>query len=121
MSFNLFEMFTHGVCALMPSALGTHYSFYLIYSSQLNIFNLPPFSSSSSSSFPFLYLFYYYYLRRYVFFIKKIQADNLRQQTLHQLRRILTVRQVARCFLVIGEYYGRLRALSSLWASRPRE
>jgi hypothetical protein len=42
MSFNLFEMFTHGVCALMPSALGTHYSFYLIYSSQLNIFNLPP-------------------------------------------------------------------------------
>ncbi|XP_048234269.1 transcription factor TGA9 isoform X2 [Ricinus communis] len=49
------------------------------------------------------------------------QADNLRQQTLHQLRRILTVRQGARCFLVIGEYYGRLRALSSLWASRPRE
>ncbi|KAL0417598.1 UNVERIFIED_CONTAM: Transcription factor TGA9, partial [Sesamum radiatum] len=48
-------------------------------------------------------------------------ADNLRQQTLHQLRRILTVRQAARCFLVIGEYYGRLRALSSLWASRPRE
>lgn len=49
------------------------------------------------------------------------QADNLRQQTLHQLCRILTVRQAARCFLVIGEYYGRLRALSSLWASRPRE
>ncbi|KAM7272838.1 hypothetical protein ACFE04_027502 [Oxalis oulophora] len=49
------------------------------------------------------------------------QADNLRQQTLHQLRRILTVRQAARCFLVIGQYYGRLRALSSLWASRPRE
>ncbi|XP_051134053.1 transcription factor TGA2.2-like isoform X1 [Andrographis paniculata] len=49
------------------------------------------------------------------------QADNLRQQTLHQLLRILTVRQAARCFLVIGEYYGRLRALSSLWASRPRE
>lgn len=49
------------------------------------------------------------------------QADNLRQQTLHQLHRILTVRQAARCFLVIGEYYGRLRALSSLWLSRPRE
>ncbi|KAL2536123.1 bZIP transcription factor family protein [Forsythia ovata] len=49
------------------------------------------------------------------------QADNLRQQTLHQLRRILTVRQAAKCFLVIGEYYDRLRALSSLWASRPRE
>ncbi|CAM8964506.1 unnamed protein product [Rhodiola kirilowii] len=49
------------------------------------------------------------------------QADNLRQQTLHQLRRILTVQQAARCFLAIGEYYGRLRALSSLWASRPHE
>ncbi|PIA28275.1 hypothetical protein AQUCO_07200138v1 [Aquilegia coerulea] len=49
------------------------------------------------------------------------QADNLRQQTLHQMRRILTVRQAARCFLVIGEYYNRLRALSSIWASRPRE
>ncbi|KAL9228577.1 hypothetical protein vseg_004140 [Gypsophila vaccaria] len=49
------------------------------------------------------------------------QADNLRQQTLHQLRRILTIRQAARCFLVIGEYYARLRALSSLWSSRPRE
>ncbi|KAM7528206.1 hypothetical protein LguiB_031616 [Lonicera macranthoides] len=49
------------------------------------------------------------------------QADNLRQQTLHQLPRILTVRQAAKCFLVIGEYYGRLRALSSLWTSRPRE
>ncbi|XP_045832945.1 transcription factor TGA9-like isoform X2 [Trifolium pratense] len=49
------------------------------------------------------------------------QADHLRQQSLHQLCRILTVRQAARCFLIIGEYYGRLRALSSLWASRPRE
>ncbi|KAF7038713.1 hypothetical protein CFC21_048847 [Triticum aestivum] len=49
------------------------------------------------------------------------QADNLRQQTLHQTRRILTTRQAARCFLSIGEYYRRLRALSSLWASRPRE
>ncbi|KAL6905620.1 hypothetical protein ACP4OV_003221 [Aristida adscensionis] len=50
-----------------------------------------------------------------------IQADNLRQQTLHQMHRILTVRQAARCFLAIGEYQNRLRALSSLWASRPRE
>ncbi|KAH6755322.1 bZIP transcription factor family protein [Perilla frutescens var. hirtella] len=49
------------------------------------------------------------------------QADNLRQQTLHQLHRSLTIRQAARCFLVIGEYHSRLRALSSLWASRPRE
>ncbi|PWZ09795.1 hypothetical protein Zm00014a_027414 [Zea mays] len=47
------------------------------------------------------------------------QADNLRQQTLHQMRRILTTRQAARCFLSIGEYYSRLRALSNLWASRP--
>ncbi|KAG6491437.1 hypothetical protein ZIOFF_052788 [Zingiber officinale] len=47
------------------------------------------------------------------------QADNLRQQMIHQLRRTLTVRQAARCFLAIGEYYTRLRALSSLWASRP--
>ncbi|KAF7823235.1 transcription factor TGA9-like isoform X2 [Senna tora] len=47
------------------------------------------------------------------------QADNLRQQTLHQLCRLLTVRQAARCLVVIGEYYARLRALSSLWASRP--
>jgi hypothetical protein len=49
------------------------------------------------------------------------KADNLRQQTLHQMRRILTTRQAARCFLSIGEYYRRLRALSNLWASRPRE
>ncbi|WVZ88369.1 hypothetical protein U9M48_034899 [Paspalum notatum var. saurae] len=38
-----------------------------------------------------------------------IQADNLRQQTLHQMHRILTVRQAARCFLAIGEYHNRLR------------
>uniref|UniRef100_A0A1D1XNC9 Transcription factor HBP-1b(C1) n=1 Tax=Anthurium amnicola TaxID=1678845 RepID=A0A1D1XNC9_9ARAE len=49
------------------------------------------------------------------------QADNLRQLTLHQMRTILTIRQAARCFLAIGEYNSRLRALSSLWASRPRE
>uniref|UniRef100_A0A0D9ZZW3 DOG1 domain-containing protein n=1 Tax=Oryza glumipatula TaxID=40148 RepID=A0A0D9ZZW3_9ORYZ len=49
------------------------------------------------------------------------QADNLRQETLHHMRRILTTRQTARCFLSIGEYNRRLRALSSLWASRPRE
>ncbi|KAG0496416.1 hypothetical protein HPP92_001107 [Vanilla planifolia] len=49
-----------------------------------------------------------------------IQADKLRQQTLHHLCRTLTVRQAARCFLAIGEYSRRWRALSSLWASRPR-
>ncbi|EMS50262.1 Transcription factor HBP-1b(c1) [Triticum urartu] len=49
------------------------------------------------------------------------QADNLRQQTLHHMRRILTTRQTARCFVSLGEYHRRLRALSSIWASRPRE
>jgi hypothetical protein len=39
------------------------------------------------------------------------QADNLRQQTLHQMHRILTIRQAARYFLAIGEYQNRLRAL----------
>ncbi|KAH9317371.1 hypothetical protein KI387_019140, partial [Taxus chinensis] len=48
------------------------------------------------------------------------QADNLRQQTLHQLHRLLTTRQAARCLLSIGEYFTRLRALSSLWSARPR-
>ncbi|KAK1259730.1 TGACG-sequence-specific DNA-binding protein TGA-2.1 [Acorus gramineus] len=49
------------------------------------------------------------------------QADNLRQQTLHRLHHILTVRQAARCFLAIAEYFHRLRALSSLWLARPRQ
>ncbi|KAG6570485.1 Transcription factor TGA9, partial [Cucurbita argyrosperma subsp. sororia] len=49
------------------------------------------------------------------------QADILRQQTLHQLHRMLTVRQAARCFIVISEYYTRLRALSSIWSSRPKD
>ncbi|GMJ02469.1 TGACG sequence-specific binding protein 7 [Hibiscus trionum] len=49
------------------------------------------------------------------------QADHLRQQTLQQMVRILTTRQAARGFLAMGEYFHRLRALSSLWAARPRE
>ncbi|GMI64857.1 TGA1A-related gene 3 [Hibiscus trionum] len=49
------------------------------------------------------------------------QADHLRQQTLQQMVRILTTRQAARGFLATGEYFHRLRALSSLWAARPRE
>ncbi|KAK8914110.1 TGACG-sequence-specific DNA-binding protein TGA-2.1 [Platanthera zijinensis] len=48
------------------------------------------------------------------------QADGLRQQTLHRLHQILTVRQAARCFLAVAEYFHRLRALSSLWLARPR-
>ncbi|KAI9120772.1 hypothetical protein K1719_007805 [Acacia pycnantha] len=46
-----------------------------------------------------------------------LQADNLRQQML----RMLTTRQSARAILAIGDYFSRLRALSSLWLARPRE
>ncbi|KAL5075733.1 hypothetical protein RYX36_014717 [Vicia faba] len=49
------------------------------------------------------------------------QADHLRQETLQQMSRILTTRQSARCLLALGEYFQRLRALSSLWSNRPRE
>uniref|UniRef100_A0A2P2M0Y4 Uncharacterized protein MANES_09G004500 n=4 Tax=Rhizophora mucronata TaxID=61149 RepID=A0A2P2M0Y4_RHIMU len=49
------------------------------------------------------------------------QADNLRQQTLEQMHRILTTRQSARALLTINDYFSRLRALSSLWLARPRE
>ncbi|KAJ4803632.1 bZIP transcription factor family protein [Rhynchospora pubera] len=49
------------------------------------------------------------------------QADNLRQQTLQQMQRILTTRQCARAHIVITDYSSRLRALSSLWLARPRE
>ncbi|KAG2303577.1 hypothetical protein Bca4012_062317 [Brassica carinata] len=49
------------------------------------------------------------------------QADHLRKQTLQQMGKILTTRQAARGLLALGEYFHRLRALSSLWAARPRE
>ncbi|CAN0902257.1 Transcription factor TGA7 [Linum grandiflorum] len=49
------------------------------------------------------------------------QADHLRSQTLHHMSQILTTRQAARGLLALGEYLERLRALSSLWAARPRE
>ncbi|KAF6149263.1 hypothetical protein GIB67_026119, partial [Kingdonia uniflora] len=49
------------------------------------------------------------------------QADQLRQQTLKQMSRILTTRQAARGLLALGDYFQRFRALSSLWAARPRE
>ncbi|KAK6945353.1 Transcription factor TGA like domain [Dillenia turbinata] len=49
------------------------------------------------------------------------QADNLRHQTIHRLHQLLTIRQAARCFLVIAEYFHRLQALSSLWLARPRQ
>ncbi|XP_038703542.1 transcription factor TGA7 isoform X1 [Tripterygium wilfordii] len=49
------------------------------------------------------------------------QADHLRQQTLQQMSRILTVRQSARGLLALGEYFHRLRALSSIWTACPHE
>ena len=54
-------------------------------------------------------------------FFENYQADNLRQQTLQQMQRILTTRQSARALLAINDYFSRLRALSSLWLARPRE
>uniref|UniRef100_A0A0A8ZMV2 DOG1 domain-containing protein n=1 Tax=Arundo donax TaxID=35708 RepID=A0A0A8ZMV2_ARUDO len=50
-----------------------------------------------------------------------LQADALRLQTLHRLPQILTARQSARCFLAIADYSHRLRALSELWHTRPRQ
>lgn len=47
------------------------------------------------------------------------QADHLRQQALYQLYQTLTTRQAARGLLALGEYFHRLRALSSLWVARP--
>ncbi|XP_074564904.1 bZIP transcription factor TGA10-like [Curcuma longa] len=49
------------------------------------------------------------------------QAENLRQQTLQRLQEMLTMRQMARSLLAVAEYFHRLRALSSLWLSRPRQ
>ncbi|GMH24197.1 hypothetical protein Nepgr_026040 [Nepenthes gracilis] len=49
------------------------------------------------------------------------QADHLRKETLQQMHRILTKHQAARGLLALGEYFQRLRALSSFWASRPHE
>ncbi|XP_023552718.1 transcription factor TGA1-like isoform X1 [Cucurbita pepo subsp. pepo] len=49
------------------------------------------------------------------------QADHLRQETLQQMYKILTTRQSAQGLLILGEFFQRLRALSSLWANRPCE
>ncbi|XP_010546397.1 PREDICTED: transcription factor TGA1 [Tarenaya hassleriana] len=49
------------------------------------------------------------------------QADHLRHETLQQMYRILTTRQAARGLLALGEYFQRLRALSSTWATRQRD
>ncbi|KAK4777065.1 hypothetical protein SAY86_005753 [Trapa natans] len=49
------------------------------------------------------------------------QADHIRQETLNQMPRILTTHQTARCLLALGEYFQRLRALSTIWSTHPRE
>ncbi|KAG7033398.1 Transcription factor TGA7, partial [Cucurbita argyrosperma subsp. argyrosperma] len=49
------------------------------------------------------------------------QADHLRQQTLKRVSHILTTKQAAQGLLALGEYFHRLRVLSSLWTTRPRE
>jgi transcription factor TGA len=53
--------------------------------------------------------------------IPLLQADGLRQQTLHKILHILTTRQAARCIVAIADYFHRLRALSALWVARPRQ
>ncbi|KAK6792033.1 hypothetical protein RDI58_011114 [Solanum bulbocastanum] len=49
------------------------------------------------------------------------QADHLRQETLLQMSCILAAHQSAQGLLALGEYFKRLRALSSLWAGRLSE
>ncbi|XP_031385237.1 transcription factor TGA4-like isoform X2 [Punica granatum] len=49
------------------------------------------------------------------------QADHLRQETLLQMSRILTTQQAAQGLLALGEYFQRLRTLSSLWVAHRRE
>ncbi|KAG8043629.1 hypothetical protein GUJ93_ZPchr0458g22476 [Zizania palustris] len=50
-----------------------------------------------------------------------IQADHLRQTTLQQMHKILTTRQAARGLLALGDYFHRLRTLSSAFAARQRD
>lgn len=59
-------------------------------------------------------------LPSYACVIPPKQADHLREQTLLQMVHILTTHQAARGLLALGEYFHRLRALSSLWAAHPR-
>ncbi|KAI4320498.1 hypothetical protein MLD38_033975 [Melastoma candidum] len=47
------------------------------------------------------------------------QADHLRQQTMRRMSHILTTHQAAHALVGLGDYFDRLRALSSLWAARP--
>ncbi|XP_071732295.1 TGACG-sequence-specific DNA-binding protein TGA-1A-like isoform X2 [Rutidosis leptorrhynchoides] len=50
-----------------------------------------------------------------------IQADFVRHETLQQTLRYLTTRQSAQGLISLGEYFQRLRDLSSAWATRPCE
>ncbi|XP_073059057.1 transcription factor TGA4 isoform X2 [Primulina eburnea] len=63
------------------------------------------------------------YLPQITAAIEKLEAlaDHLRQETLQQISRILEPPQAARGLLALGEYLQHLRALSSLWSSRPCE
>lgn len=47
-----------------------------------------------------------------------IQADYVRHETLQQTLRYLTIRQAAQGLISLGEYFQRLRDLSSAWAMR---
>ncbi|XP_022013506.1 transcription factor TGA1 isoform X3 [Helianthus annuus] len=47
-----------------------------------------------------------------------IQADFVRHETLQQTLRYLTTRQAAQGLISLGEYFHRLRELSSAWAMR---
>lgn len=49
------------------------------------------------------------------------QADHLRQVTLQQMSGFLTIHQAARGLVALGEYFERIRTLSSYWASRSIE
>ncbi|KAL5202074.1 hypothetical protein ABZP36_013026 [Zizania latifolia] len=49
------------------------------------------------------------------------QADDLRLQSLEQMRGVLTTRQSARALLLVSDYFSQLRALNSLWIARPRQ
>ncbi|XP_027368369.1 transcription factor TGA7-like [Abrus precatorius] len=49
------------------------------------------------------------------------QADLLRQETLLQMSRILTIGQAAQGLLAMGEYFHGLRTLSSSWSTRSRD
>lgn len=49
------------------------------------------------------------------------QADHLRQETLRQMYRILSIREIGQFLVVLGEYFQRLRALSKLWENRSQD